>query len=326
MDSAVSQDRVEHTQLLPKPVILFWRYMSYIYRDKRQTYYELYSWQLLSYLSPRTRAKMTFDLKQAYVRHNGRLALYQRSGSSVSFWEENWSKISTEQLRHVLRPTKRLSVHRFFLNRWLPRDGVILEAGCGTSLWVVRLRQNGFNCVGIDNDTDSLRRSKEICKDLPIMCGDVRSMPFADGSMAGYLSFGVVEHFREGPGCVLRECRRVLRDGGVALISVPFENRFRRNLPTISETEALTKGLQFYQYYFTLDDFNKELNLAGLRPTNVFHGYAVNGGFDGSAVFLKSIARRLGRFSVLLDLMPGLPRLAAHMMFTVAVKISKDLR
>jgi len=38
---------------------------------------------------------MTFDSKQVYVRHNGRPVLYQRGSTGLSFWKENWSKIST---------------------------------------------------------------------------------------------------------------------------------------------------------------------------------------------------------------------------------------
>jgi hypothetical protein len=53
-------------------------------------------------------------------------------------------------------------------------------------------------------------------------------MPYADGSLAGYLSFGVVEHFREGPFVVLTEAFRVLRPGGVAIITTPAPGYARR--------------------------------------------------------------------------------------------------
>ena len=264
--------------------------------------------------------KIASDLSHAYVRINNRLALYRSESPGVFFWEDNWAKISDEILNHALRPTKRLGIHRSFFKRWLPKNGVILEAGCGTGLWVIRLRQNGWHCIGIDSAKESLCRAKRVNHSLPVACSDLRSLPFADDSISAYLSLGVVEHLQVGPLPFLKECWRVLRDDGVALISVPFENRFRKNIPTITESEALTRGLKFYQYYFTLDGFNHELDLAGLQPTNYFHGYSVNAGLAESAVFLKSVARSLGRFSILLDLMPGLPKLTSHMMSTVAIK------
>jgi len=261
--------------------------------------------------------------KQAYVRRNGRLALY-RQKADVNYWDANWHGISDETLRHILRPTKRLGVHRVFFERHLPCTGLILEAGCGTGLWVRRLRENGWNCVGLDYALPSLVRSKKTCAELALIGGDVFHLPFSDGSVAAYVSFGVVEHFVQGPGAILNECARVLRQGGVALISVPYDSPVRCNQPTFAEQEALARGLEFYQYYFTSTDLKQELALAGLKPTGAFHGYGVNGGLAGPVQFLNRYIRQLGTLGEALDYIPGLPYLAAHMIFIAATKPFKD--
>ena len=263
---------------------------------------------------------MTLVLPQAYVRKNGRLALYRQRGADAGYWDVAWHGISDETLRHILRPTRRLSVHRAFFERWLPRDGIILEAGCGTGLWVRRLRENGWNCLGLDYALSSLFRSKEVCPQLPLLGGDVFQLPFPDNSLAAYISFGVVEHFPEGPGPILCECARTLRRGGVALIAVPYDSTVRGNLPTLTESEALSCGLEFYQYYFTPPDLRHELSLAGLSPCDSFHGYDVGGGLAGRAAFVGRWARRLGPLAILLDFVPGLPHLAARVMFMAAIK------
>lgn len=245
--------------------------------------------------------------------------------ATPAYWSENWAHISEEKLRHILRPTKRVGNHARFFRRRLPQEGVVLEAGCGTGLWVRRLREHGYNCIGLDFAISSLASSKAVCNALPLIGGDVLNLPFADGSLAAYLSFGVVEHFEGGPGPALREAARVLRPGGVALISVPYKNRLRQHLTTISEDEARARGLEFYHYYFTRQDMDTELTLAGLCPINTFHGYGVVIGLAGKSAWFASLIRRLPRkasllLSEVLDRIPYLLRLAAHMVFTVAIK------
>ena len=50
--------------------------------------------------------------------------------------------------------------------------------------------------------------------------GDVRTLPFRDGSFDAIYSMGTVEHFDDTDGA-LREIFRVLRPGGTAIIGVP---------------------------------------------------------------------------------------------------------
>ena len=50
--------------------------------------------------------------------------------------------------------------------------------------------------------------------------GDVRTLPFRDGSFDAVYSMGTVEHFDDTDGA-LREIFRVLRPGGLAIIGVP---------------------------------------------------------------------------------------------------------
>jgi len=255
-----------------------------------------------------------------YVRRGRRLALWTKAGVGTEFWAENWGRTSENELRYALRPTKSLGFHTLFFRRWLPRKGIILEASCGEALWVSRLSLNGWKCIGLDKAGETLSRSKRIRPDLTLVKGDVLSLPFPDASLAGYLSLGVMEHFEAGLGPPLKECYRVLRKEGVALISVPYENYFRKRLPTVSEDYAINNGMKFYQYYFTLEDIRNELLATGFNVLKNFHGYGASSVLARQYAGLGVCIRKLGRYSALLDFLPGLTRIASHMIFAVGIK------
>jgi SAM-dependent methyltransferase len=152
------------------------------------------------------------------------------------------------------------------------------------------------------------------------MAADVLRLPLADNSVSAYLSMGVVEHFEEGPGQALREAARVLKAGGVALVSVPFFNARRHAIPIVDRSQAKASGLSFHQYFFAREDLDQELSGAGLQPTGVFHGYGVGRTLSDSSIFWRRLLGGNPPIARLLDYVPSLPDRFAHMMFTVAVK------
>lgn len=114
--------------------------------------------------------------------------------------------------------------------KYLPRRGRILESGCGIGRWVFYLRQKGFDVTGIDLARDALETAKAYDPLAPLLLRDVRHTQFPDQSFDAAISLGVVEHFEEGPQAALAELRRILKDDGILLISVPINNLVRRFL------------------------------------------------------------------------------------------------
>jgi len=264
----------------------------------------------------------TKPIRQAYVRENGKLAMFMRTADS-NFWEEHWGNLSDEQLRHVLRPTRRVSPMVGQLLKLLPKDGPILEAGCGTRIYVRRLTNRGYSTIGLDFATETLKRSLDVCPELTLVAGDVFQLPFSDDSLSGYVSLGVVEHFPGGPGEILKEAVRVLRPGGVACVSVPYTNPMRDKMETVSEETAKRIGLVFYQYYFTQRDFEAELRASGLHPTGKFIGGNVYSGLRARSASFRKVARMMPLkpyWQRALEMIPGLPVRACHMMCLVAEK------
>jgi len=117
---------------------------------------------------------------------------------------------------------------KFHMFKYLPKDEEVIEAGCGLGAWVVYLASRGYHIKGVDNNNAVIDQLKSWNPDLPVATGDICNLPHDDASLGGYISLGVVEHFEEGPDKALREAFRVLKRGGVMLLTVPFDNMFRR--------------------------------------------------------------------------------------------------
>ncbi len=97
----------------------------------------------------------------------------------------------------------------------------VLEAGCGAGRWVRYLADRGYRVVGLEYSGETLRMVHEAWPDLRMVQGDAARAPFAEGAFDAVLSFGLVEHWSEGPQAPLRETLRLLRPGGLAIVSVP---------------------------------------------------------------------------------------------------------
>jgi SAM-dependent methyltransferase len=114
------------------------------------------------------------------------------------------------------------------IERHFPSGTRLLESGCGIGRWVRFLQDRGHAIVGLEYSRETVEMVKRHWPDLAIVQGDCERSPFPDGSFDGALSFGVVEHWIEGPQRPLRELLRVLKPGGKAFISVPLWNSIRR--------------------------------------------------------------------------------------------------
>ena len=110
----------------------------------------------------------------------------------------------------------------------LPRDGLILDAGCGVARWPIYLRRAGYRVLGLEYSHDACRIAVANDPGLAVVRGDVRRKPLKDASVDAVVSLGVVEHDEAGPDVALREIRRVLRPGGTLILAVPYNNWWRR--------------------------------------------------------------------------------------------------
>ncbi len=99
-----------------------------------------------------------------------------------------------------------------------PRPKAVLDLACGAGRHTAALRRRGYRVLGVDLSVTLLIRGQ-----VPSVAGDMRRLPFADGSFAWVLnfftSFGYFESEREN-FLVLGEIARLLSPGGRFLIDL----------------------------------------------------------------------------------------------------------
>jgi SAM-dependent methyltransferase len=200
---------------------------------------------------------------------DGERLVYYRQAADPSYWDDVWrQQLKRQPYRAALKG--RLTFLERAAVRYLPREGRVLEAGCGLGQFVLALRRRGWDAEGVDYAEETVQAVRAALPDLPIRTGDVTRLDVPDNSYSGYISLGVVEHRRDGPGPFLEEARRILRPGGVALISVPFFNPLRRLKARWGSFGQSPRDLAFYQYAFTKDEFRRLLVQAGFEPIDCY--------------------------------------------------------
>ncbi len=152
---------------------------------------------------------------------------------SKEFWDERHSYM---RLKYITPQPKKyyldFELDRVF-RRWLGygRGQRLMEAGCGSSLWLPYFaKQFGLEVAGLDYSEIGLARSREILRRNNVQ-GSLRKADLRDGpgtdreSFDVVFSLGLVEHF-EHPDGILAILKEFVRPGGLLLTWIPNTEGF----------------------------------------------------------------------------------------------------
>lgn len=249
---------------------------------------------------------------------NGRLAYYHQTANQ-GFWEDIWSKDVTPD---YYKPFQAGKLHNFekIFKRHLPKDGMILEAGCGTAQLVVALDANGYNCMGLDYAINALRKAREIVGPLRLVSGDLATLGISNDVFDAVISIGVVEHQRSGPEVFLYEMGRILKPGGLLMISVPYFNPLRLWRARRGAYQDDVNGFDFYQYAFSREEFCKILESAGYEIETTY-SYAHQNSLSQELNWLNKVPDFIKRFILRVSKhVPYVNSELGHMLMVVARK------
>jgi SAM-dependent methyltransferase len=143
------------------------------------------------------------------------------AGDSKTYYETYWSEEGFCPTGRIVPPVRTL------FERHIPASAKCLDVGCGdgrtSGLW---LSQNGRSYLGVDVSSAAVDMARNAGLEAQVI-DDAARLPFADAAFDAVVCIEVLEHLFEARDAAA-EMARVLRPGGVAIVSVPNIAYWRR--------------------------------------------------------------------------------------------------
>lgn len=157
----------------------------------------------------------------------------------------------------------------------------ILDVGCGSGIYAKGLLENGSRVAAVDLANDYLKQTKKLVgknPDLELVVADATQLPFKKNTFDKVLFTEVIEHIPDYKNS-LQEIKRVLKEGGVVVISTP--SRFSP-MNICYKLKRIVKGYKFNEHIheFTPKEFQNEVSkffvVEKLEFANFFFPYPID--------------------------------------------------
>ena len=172
--------------------------------------------------------------------------------------------------------------HRYFFAERYCVGKRVLDIACGSGYGADIVSRSAESVLGVDIDGETIRKCRETYRSgrLRFVQGSVEKIPAEDAAFDVVLSFETIEHVDAGlQRQFLREIRRVLRPGGMLIISSPGRNDWTGN--------------EFHVHELTEEEF-LELLQANFRNCRHWKQKVVLGSFIKNAVAAGTSATLFG--------------------------------
>ena len=171
----------------------------------------------------------------------------------------------------------------------LGKDAIIWDVGCGAGRFSNYAAEAGYNVFGMDYSLGMVSKAVSICNSgnqptVAFLQGDVETLPFKDLSVDVIVCLGVITYLKS-EDAALRELERVLKPGGVLILSILNKARLVKHLDLPLSlsiilkkiTSSLTAFLKSSPYLQTAPQITTYFipRISEISTTNRFHGVRI---------------------------------------------------
>lgn len=142
--------------------------------------------------------------------------------SALHFSPERRDELATIEQSHFWFSPRDKLVEKC-IARLLPNRCNIIELGCGTGRTLPILMRHAQSLVGVEAYSESLAVAAERATGATLLRADVTQIPLGGSQFDLAVALDVLEHVE--PMAFLLEAGRLVRDGGVLLLTVPADPR-----------------------------------------------------------------------------------------------------
>jgi ubiquinone/menaquinone biosynthesis C-methylase UbiE len=150
---------------------------------------------------------------------------------------------------------------------WLPKEGLLLDLGCGTGLFMRRYAELGGTAIGLDISRGMVGAAREQAGWFEYLVGTADVLPFRDRTFDA-VSCVLAFSYLENPAGMLGEAFRVLRPGGCLAVSTLARTVITSLVPAIyrigEKMESSRIGMgDFGERYYTEEEMRRIFSGAG---------------------------------------------------------------
>jgi len=134
--------------------------------------------------------------------------------------------------------------HYAEMDLWeLAAGKTVVDAGCGTGFYAMRLAQHAANVMAVDLSEANIAWCRDNIEGVDFRTGEIERLPLPDSSVDLVFCAEVLEHVKDSRA-VLVEMARILRPGAALLLAFPI----RPALPTTRFLEWCSDALTNWYY------------------------------------------------------------------------------
>ncbi len=180
--------------------------------------------------------------------------------------------------KHITNETMLEHLHRYAIAVDFAHEKTVLDIACGEGYGCQLLASQALKVTGVDIDPATIRKAKQQYPDARInfLEGSIEAIPCPDNSFDLVTCFETLEHIT-GQEQALKEIRRVLKPGGVLLISTPdkanysdkpgYQNPFHQKELYENEFRELLAGFFAFTGFYKQQSIHASLLLQEKDPS-----------------------------------------------------------